>query len=399
MAALSGLDAVWLGLDGPRTVGHGAWILMFAPEAGFGPGAAEMREQIAERLPRILPLRRVLVRDPAAPKGYSWAEAEADVDRHVFEHRLSGAADRVELGTLVARLNESALDRDRPLWEMHVIGGLEDGAVAALFKLHHAAGDGAVHSTAIERLFDAPRGDEGFLPAGHSPSPRGANGRRPEDILLPTGPKTPFNQPLSDERGVAFCSVSMGRIQAIKTAVGTTHTETLHLLWGGALRGWLALRGALPRHPLVARVPVSLRTADDSVDAGNRVGILLAEVPTHIGDFHARAEAARGSIRRARERPIAPGARGGHRVNLSLATLVGPQPPMNWRGVPMVAAYAFGLVNAIGLAITCVTCGDEVMIGVHVDRTHVPDPWTMVRAFEAAVDDAELALAERGAPR
>src|SRR3954471_19921384 len=154
MAALSGLDLMWLGFDGPRTVGHGAWLMVFAPDPGDSLGAAEIGGQIDERLPRITRLGHVIVRDAAAPTGYSWAQADLVLDRHVFEHRLSGAAERVALGALAARLNQSCLKRDRPLWEMHVIGGLGDGAVAALFKLHHAAGDGAVHSAAIERLFD-----------------------------------------------------------------------------------------------------------------------------------------------------------------------------------------------------------------------------------------------------
>jgi hypothetical protein len=392
MNALSGYDLMWLRLDRPGSVGHYGMMPLFTPEAGVPLGAAEMREQIAERLPRLPALRRVVASDPSAPRGYSWADVDVDLDRHVFEHRLSGAADRVELGALAAKLNAVGLDHSRPLWEIHVVTGLWEERVAALIKLHHATGDGSVGAVVVETLFDAQVDHgEGFIPTGRAPDPAGSNGRRrSEDVVLPSGPITRFNQPVSNERGYAFGSVAVERVQALKRATGTTFTEALVALWAGALRGWLAMRGELPGQPLVARMPVSTRTADDTVDAGNQLVMVLVGVPTHLPDFRARAEAARGSLLLARQNPAVPGARGG-RANLSISVMMGPRPPMNWRGVPMIAMYSITIVNNLGLSIVCITRGDEVMIGVHVDSTHVADPWTIVRAFEAALDDAEAA--------
>jgi diacylglycerol O-acyltransferase / wax synthase len=400
MEPISASDLIWLRMDKPGRVGHATMLLMFAPEAGVALGAAELREQIAERLPRLTPFRRKPASDPSSPSGYRWAEADVDLDQHVFEHRLAGAGDPAELGAFAARLNTAHLDHDRPLWEFHVISGLADGSVCAMIKLHHATGDGSVYSVAVETLFDHPReDDEGFLPSGRPPEPPATNVRRPEDIRLPAAPMTPFNQKMSSERDFAFGVIPLERLRAIKEAVGATHSETLLALWGGALRAWLLMRRALPAHPLVARMPVSTRTAQDVVDAGNLLSILLVPVPTHLADFPARAEAARGSIRTAMENPPIPGVRGLGQVNLTIATMYGPQPPMNWRGVPMYAAYSMGVVNSPGLSLLCITRGDEIMLGVHVDSTHVPDPWSMVRAFEAALEDAEHVVAEAGARR
>jgi hypothetical protein len=388
MDGLSARDLMWLRRDTDNGVGHAGITMLFAPEAGVVLGAAEMREQVAERLPLIPPLRRMIVSDDAAPTGHRWADTSVDLDQHVFEHQLSGAGDHVELGAAAARLNATSLDHGRPLWEIHVIRGLADGTVAALIKLHHATGDGAVYAVAVETLFDHPAGDEqGFLPTGQAPEPSGWDGRG-EDVVLPSGPETVFNRPLSAERGFAFCSIAMERFQAIKKAAGTTFTETLIALWGGALRGWLALRGEMHDTPLVARVPISTRTAGDSVEAGNQLAMILVPVPTHLPDFPARAEAARGSVQLARQRPPLPGARGG-RMNLSLSTMIGARPPMSWRGVPMFAAFSLAMLTSVGLSLACITRGDAIMVGVHVDSTHVPDPWTIVRAFEAALDDAE----------
>jgi diacylglycerol O-acyltransferase len=61
-----------------------------------------------------------------------------DIDHHVREITLPSPGDQCELAEEVARLIASHLERARPLWELYVIHGLQDGAVAVLIKMHHA---------------------------------------------------------------------------------------------------------------------------------------------------------------------------------------------------------------------------------------------------------------------
>ena len=74
----------------------------------------------------------------------SWQEAESiDIRQHVFYHKLrKGHNDRESLYELVAQLHTPMLDRSRPLWEVHVIDGLEGGRFALYQKMHHAVADG-----------------------------------------------------------------------------------------------------------------------------------------------------------------------------------------------------------------------------------------------------------------
>jgi diacylglycerol O-acyltransferase len=73
-----------------------------------------------------------------------WEPATSiDLAQHIFYHRLPrGGNDRQALYDFVARLHVPMLDRSRPLWELHVIDGLEGGRFALYQKVHHAYADG-----------------------------------------------------------------------------------------------------------------------------------------------------------------------------------------------------------------------------------------------------------------
>jgi diacylglycerol O-acyltransferase / wax synthase len=207
---------------------------------------------------------------------------------------------------------------------------------------------------------------------------------------------TRFNQPLSPERDFAFGSVALDRLQAVKSAAGVTFNDMLLALWAGALRGWLSLRGELPAQPLVARVPMSLRATDATAEHGNRMAILRVALPTHLHGLHERLEAVHQASEEAKRHAAmdpAAGAAGGA-VNLALTSLFGARPPQGWHGADLRTYHTMTVLNATGLAITCSTRGEVVNLGIHVDPHQVENPWAMLRAFEAALDDAEIVLGE-----
>jgi WS/DGAT/MGAT family acyltransferase len=103
---------------------------------------------------------------------------------------------------------------------------------------------------------------------------------------LPTGlaPRTPFNRPITPHRRFAFRATSLSTIKAIKNALGATVNDVVMAVCAGGLRTYLDDRGELPEAALVAMVPVSIRTGEETDKWTNRVSGLLALLPTNESD-------------------------------------------------------------------------------------------------------------------
>jgi diacylglycerol O-acyltransferase len=97
-------------------------------------------------------------------------------------------------------------------------------------------------------------------------------------------PRTPFNGPITPHRKLAIRSTSLDQVKAIKSALGATVNDVVMAVCAGGLRTWLDRRGALPEDALVALIPVSMRTGDESHRWTNRVSMLSAVLPTDEPD-------------------------------------------------------------------------------------------------------------------
>ena len=76
-----------------------------------------------------------------------------DLDYHVRHSALPHPGGERELGVLVSRLHSHELDLSRPLWECHVIEGLENNRFALYIKIHHALIDGVGGMRMMARAF------------------------------------------------------------------------------------------------------------------------------------------------------------------------------------------------------------------------------------------------------
>ena len=97
-------------------------------------------------------------------------------------------------------------------------------------------------------------------------------------------PRTPFNGPISAHRRFAFGQLSLDAVKALKNAFGVTVNDVVVALCAGAVRDWLLERDALPEEPLVAMVPVSVRTEEQRGAFGNRVSMMIVPIPTDEPD-------------------------------------------------------------------------------------------------------------------
>ena len=105
-------------------------------------------------------------------------------------------------------------------------------------------------------------------------------------------PRTVFNGPVSAHRRVAFGSLSLTTVKDIKNATATTVNDVVVTVCAGALRAFLSERGELPGDPLVAMIPVSVRTAEERGTYGNRVSTMAVAIPTDVADPLERLRAA-----------------------------------------------------------------------------------------------------------
>jgi WS/DGAT/MGAT family acyltransferase len=342
MRQLTALDQQFLALEDSRHVGHvGALAVLDPSTAPAGSLTLEdLQLLIAERLPLVPPFRWRLVTVPFdLDYGYWLDDPDFDLDFHVRELALPpGGADE-KLAEQVARIFARPLDRARPLWEMYLIHGLQQGRVGVLSKIHHAVVDGISGNEIMGALLDmSPEGreppDTFSGPADTRPSdvemlargvlglpryplrlfrsiPRalpnvaevptlggipgmGLAGRLAAQVqrlvsggrvighldLVP--PRTTFNGRISPHRRYAFGQLSLERVKAVKNAYACTVNDVVVSICAGAVRRWLLQHDELPAEPLVAQVPVSVRKERQQGTFGNR--ILLMTAPLYANE-------------------------------------------------------------------------------------------------------------------
>src|SRR3954453_4141335 len=317
MRQLTSLDAQFLALENARQSGHVAGLAILDPSTAPGGsfGCRQVTELLRERLPLLPPLRWRLAGVPLGLDYPYWVDdGDFDLGYHVREMALAAPGNDGQLADQVARIISRPLDRARPLWELYVIEGLESGCVAVLTKIHHAVIDGLSGAEIMGLLLDlSPEGRElpesAPPPAGEDPGQlemlgRGLLGvpRYPVRMLraLPSAlpnlehtpfgvlpgagtvtrlagvlrrdgaersdlaaPKTRFSGRLTPHRRFVFGRLSLADVKAAKNAHCTTVNDVVVAVCAGAVRRWLLEHDDLPDTPLVAQVPVSVRTGDE----------------------------------------------------------------------------------------------------------------------------------------
>jgi WS/DGAT/MGAT family acyltransferase len=300
--------------------------LVLDPGSLDGRGAfAEVRRLLEERLHLLPPFRRRLVEVPFGAAHPVWIEdPEFDLDAHLHRWELAAPGTRVELEALVGDLAGRPLDRSRPLWEMDVVEGLEQGRIAVVARIHHAAIDGVSGAELMASLFDLtpeiapvpppdtpwepePVPTDAALLAGavtegaRSPlrlataltgSARSFVARAGRTSTAPkvrpfSAPRTPFTGAVTPRRSVAFGRASLADVKAVGEAFGATVNDVLLAATTSSLRAYLAARVALPDGPLVAAMPISAR-GEGEVELGVQVSVMLVLLPVHLDGAQAR---------------------------------------------------------------------------------------------------------------
>ncbi|MDI1465314.1 wax ester/triacylglycerol synthase family O-acyltransferase [Catellatospora sp. KI3] len=444
-ARLSALDLSFLCLENSASPMHLGAVAVFRPDAGAS--AAEVVSLLTERARQVPRMRRRVVPTALPPGGAAWAEdPEFDARAHVHHHELPGGG-REDLAALVAEVMAAPLDRDRPLWELHVVSGLDGGRFGLLAKMHHAMcdGQGAIGiglalldgglslpsaRAAARRTAARPSGlvgRSGQLLGGAIGAAAGAYGTasgllgqatRAFDIVsavlgtMRAPAPSPLLAPPSGTRRAAFVGLEVRELQRIRRVVGGTMNDVLLAVVAGALRHWLATHG---RHlpALRALVPASQRARSGGSEDGNQLSAYLCELPVGEDDPVERARRvraemetnkARGPLRGAGAIPVLAGVLPPalHRLAAPLAAHAAPLlfdlvvtsvplPPLPLRlgGAELEELYPIApLASGHTLAVGMSRYRDTVHIGLYADGAALPDLEKISEALPRAV--AEL---------
>jgi WS/DGAT/MGAT family acyltransferase len=475
MQQLSGLDAAFLALETANTTGHVGGVCVLDPREAPQPlDLARLTEVLGERLPLVPVLRRKLLNVPLGLDQPYWIDdPDFDIEYHIREIALPRPGSEAQLAEQIARLHARPLDRSRPLWETYLITGLAKRRCAVYTKIHHSAVDGVSGAELLTVLLDlSPDGrelppSEPYMPARPPglvtiatmaaarlairpvQSVRIANEMvrvlptlaplgtlvgsvlglsRGDGEIIPTtagrAPATPFNQPITPHRRVAFRSVDLGVVKAVKNARGVSVNDVVLAMCAGALRRWLTDHDALPEAPLVAMIPVSIRDPASKGTLGNKVSAMLAMLPTNLHDPEKRLEIAHAAtqVAKAQQAAIPQGlvdqisdfavpaltARAARVVfatgllqrlppfNVTISNVPGPNVPVYLCGAKLLAYYPLSVVTSgQGLNITVVGYLGRLDFGLTSCRELVPDIDTLASYL---VDELEL-LAKAAVPR
>ena len=156
MIHLSGVDASFLHLETPEMPMHvGSLHLLDLPKDYKGDFYEDVVKYVSSRLHLASVFERKLAQMPFEMSNPVWVDDDdIDLEYHIRRVVLSKPGTPRQLEQYVGRLHSSLLDRSRPLWEMVVFEGLQNGQVALYAKVHHAAIDGQAGVALAKALYD-----------------------------------------------------------------------------------------------------------------------------------------------------------------------------------------------------------------------------------------------------
>jgi len=325
MRRLNGIDAYMLYSETPRTPNHTLKIGVYDPsDDPTQYSFAWMKEMLAARLHRLPPFRWRLVPTPLGIHHPVFIEdPDFDLERHVFRVGVPAPGTIREMCEMISQIASVPLDRTRPLWEVWILEGMEDGKVGYVAKTHHALADGVASAELLGQFFTAEPDEE--VPSEDPPwrpeaipgwwkglgralidMPRTALTEIPPTLralrraraqkaeLARSGaplppkasdaPPAPFSRLITPHRAFACKSFALDDVKEIRAAFGTTINDVVLAAVSGALRRYLLERDELPGRPLVGSVPFSIRTEAERGTYGNRVTTGYVSLRTDIDD-------------------------------------------------------------------------------------------------------------------
>lgn len=339
---LSPGDSFFLLIESDNTPSQiGVLARMKLPKGADKRFILEMVESFRKHQPTMPPFNLRLAERSASRPMYAWETVKnIDIDYHLRHSALPQPGGERELAVLISRLHSIPLDHRRPMWEFHVIEGLEDDCFAIYSKMHHALIDGVAGARLMAQWMrqTTPKVSPDFLPMwAMKPGKRtrqqkqlpesstaytqallntvsdpikaaagvfsatfdsiiGTRSKKHPDLVAPyTAPTSILNSEVGPQRRVSTVEFDTDRLLKIGKQLGGTLNDVVMAICGGALRDYLIEQDALPKKPLISQVPVSFRPKEDA-GGGNAIGMMLASLGTNEADTLTRFTKVRNSM-------------------------------------------------------------------------------------------------------
>jgi diacylglycerol O-acyltransferase / wax synthase len=327
---LSSVDAAFLEMETPELHMHVGGLFVFDappdPEEARASGFARFLDLVRSRLHLVPRYRQKLVSPPLGLGNPVWADdPDFDLSYHVRHAALPAPGTIAQLTEYAGRILSRQLDRARPLWELYVIEGLEDGRFAILGKSHHAMIDGLSGMDIATVMLDLAPDQSDEVPApqpwtpttpptttalawdavrdlASSPTALWQAGRRVAEAPAKTAtrafevgrgvasvaranlarpaPRSQLNQRPGRHRRLAIQRIPLADVKLVKNAFGTTVNDVVLAAVADATGRYLRHRGArTDRLWLRAMVPVSTRDESEANALGNRVVSVFVDLP------------------------------------------------------------------------------------------------------------------------
>ena len=452
---LGARDAWFLYAERPDTPLDLATVYVFegASKVPGGRGAQGIEETIAERLHLVPRYRQRVKRVPFHLEHPVWVDdANFDLGSHVRREVLPPPGTGAQFRAVAMRIMSRPLDKRRPLWEITVVSGLQDGRVGIVNRAHHAMIDGASSLDIATLLLDAtpepytpPPPAEPWRPR---PAPSGWDLARRFfwDPLSRTGGgvglrglRTAWRQPWRGWYGLGRSMVAQDRelfwnraigpqrtgrglklplagFKALKERYKCTVNDAILAVIAESLHHWLKARGDRPPEKIRVFCPVSVREAGDRGQLGNRISGMVVEMPTgaiSIEERLRRIQYTTGDLKRTRQAVAADKLAGlaewapptllvlAGRVmstpqagaKLNVTNIPGPQVPLYSGGAELLEVWPFApLYPSMGLGVAIVSYNGFVHFGLTADPGLVPDVEDFARHIRTAAESC-LALA------
>ncbi len=347
MSRMNILDASWLFVESHEAPMHVGQLLIFslpkdAPEDFMQKMATRWRtaEEVHEPFNLKLPNGRL------GAISMSWAtDDDLDIDYHFRHSALPKPGSERELGVLVSRLHSHPLDFNRPLWEAHLIEGLENNRFAIYFKCHHSLIDGVSGVRMLQRILSTGAKKRNMPPPWSIPpvektrksdtelrtlpstenatraalsdfrgkvrtagelrkalkkiSKSGRNAKDPMKAPFEC-PQTILNQRITAQRRFATQQYELERIRDLAKQVDGTVNDIVLAVSAGAIRRYLREANALPKEAMTAGLPVNVRPADDQ-GTGNAISFIMVSLATNVSNPIKRLRAIQESVKSAKD--------------------------------------------------------------------------------------------------